>query len=231
VFRQEIRSYERWSSDQPDVSRAVTTDLAPDMVVIWGKTPFRVVRCTDLSPGNWSAEWEQAWREAGEPDVPDWPGRPVTLAVRHDTDPSDPQRSGIVPANGVWVVLPEHYSVCRRCGELPPCPEVFTDRVMAVESARIDFEMRLVHGMCHGCGRPVTGREHTTLFSGDNLIRPDLGSNTAVFHTRRSCLPVLLAYQDRWLAAEPGRTPRVETDGSSWRPAEPPSPGTPPQEA
>lgn len=209
-----IRSYERWASDQPDLESSLTTDLTPGQIVIWGKAPFRIISAEDLNPGNWPTEYEQAWETAGRPDISTWPQRPIRLLVQRDTDPTDPQRSGIVPGHGRWVILPEHYSVCRSCGELPPCPEVFTDRVMAVESSRIDFEMRLVHGMCHGCGKPVTAREHTTLFPGDNLVRPDLGPNTAVFHTRRHCLPILLAYQDRWLAVDPTREPRVGADGT-----------------
>ncbi|MFJ8677275.1 hypothetical protein [Streptomyces sp. NPDC093589] len=205
----QLRSYERWVSDQPDTERALTVDLTPGRIVIWGKAPFRVISLSDLNPGNWPTEYEEAWDAASRPDVASWKDRPMRLGVQRDTDAADPERSGIVPAHGQWVILPEHYSVCRSCGELPPCPEAFTDRIMAVESHRIDFEMRLVHGTCHGCGKPVSRRERSILFPGDNLIRPDLGANTAVFHTRQSCLPIALSYQDRWLAAEPGRAERI----------------------
>lgn len=212
-----IRSYERWTTDQPDTGQAATTELTPGTLVIWGKAAFRVRRLQDLNRGNWRDEDEQEWADAGRPDVATWAGRPMWLSVQRDNKTETEERGGIVPANGQWVTLPEHYSVCRSCGELPPCPEVFADRVMAVESDRLDFEMRLVHGMCHGCGKIVTPREHSILFHGDNLIRPDLGSNTAVFHTRRHCLPIVLAYQDRWLTADPSRKPRITTDGSVWK--------------
>ncbi|MBM9509928.1 hypothetical protein [Actinacidiphila acididurans] len=216
-----IRSYEQWTSDQPDTEQALTTALTPGMLVIWGKAAFRVVSLEDLNRGNWRDEDEQAWEEAGRPDIPTWTARPMWLSVQYDNKTETGTRGGIVPADAGWVILPEHYSVCRQCGELPPCAEVFADRVMAVEAQRIEFEMRLTHGMCHGCGHIVTPREHSILFSGDNLIRPDLGSNTAVFHTRRHCLPIVLAYQDRWLAVDPSRKPRITSDGSSWRPAGP----------
>jgi hypothetical protein len=213
----QLQSYERWTTDQPDTEQARTTDLTPGRLVIWGKAPFRVLSRDDVNPGNWPSEYDEAWAAAGRPEWTTWAQRPMRLRVQRDTDSTDPERSGIVPADGSWVTLPEHYSVCRSCGELPPCREVFTDRVLAVESHRIDFEMRLTHGMCHGCGKPVTPREHSTMFPGDNLVRPDLGDNTAVFHTRRSCLHIALAYQDRWIEAGPDRQPRITPDGATWR--------------
>lgn len=219
MYQRTLRSYERWTTDQHDTDSLTTTELTPGTLVIWGKEPFRVLTVGDLNRGNWPDDWETLWEEAGHPDITTWPARPFWITVQNDRKTGDPERGKIVPADGKWVTLPEHYSVCQRCGELPPCKETFTDRVLEVEGRRIEFEMRLVHGMCHACGRPVTGREHSTLFPGDNLVRPDLGTNTAVFHTRRSCLPVALAYQDRWMDAEEGRAARLQTDGRAcWSP-------------
>lgn len=183
-------------------------EIQPNTVVAWNYKPLLIARTEAIHFANWPDSYLRTWEAAGTPDPDSWEGRPLYIHNRPDRT-NDPLKLGKAPASWRYFVLPKHYSVCSHCGELPPCQEVFLDRVMAVESRRIDFEMRLTHGTCHGCGDRVTGREHSVLFPGGNLIRPDLGANTAVFHTRRHCLPVALAYQDRWLRAAQDRAPRI----------------------
>lgn len=203
------RSYEQWEPYEEDTEVMTAGEIQPGTVVAWNYKPLLITEIEEINLANWPDDFVKAWKEAGEPDAATWDGRPLYIHNRRDGS-KDPIKVGKAPASWRFLVLPQHYAVCNRCGELPPCQEVFLDEVMAVESRRMDFEMKLTHGMCHACGERVTPREHSVLFSGDNLIRPDLGPNTAVFHTRRSCINVTLSYQDRWLKAEEGRKARIE---------------------
>lgn len=206
------RSYEEWRPEQEaDMTIATAEEIRPNTVVAWNYKPLLIVRTEEIHFANWPDSYLTTWTEAGEPVPETWDARPLYIHHRADRT-NDPVKLGKAPASWTYLVLPKHYAVCSHCGELPPCQEVFLDRVMAVESKRMDFEMRLMHGMCHACGDRVTPREHSVLFPGDNLIRPDLGTNTAVFHARRHCLPITLAYQDRWMAAAEGRTARIGDD-------------------
>lgn len=207
------RPYDEWRPEQEGTTVLTTAEITPGTVVAWNYLPMLIVKTEEVSIANWKPGFVSDWKTAGEPAPATWAGR--QMYIHHQTDrTTEPIKMGTSPARWRWLVLPKHYAVCSRCGELPPCREVFMDRVMAVESTRIDFEMLLTHGTCHGCGQAVKPREHSMLFPGENLIRPDLGSNTAVFHTRQNCLPLALSYQERWLTADDSRVPRLGPHGA-----------------
>lgn len=63
-------------------------------------------------------------------------------------------------------------------------------------------------GCCHFCYEPVTRRQKSVLFEGVNLRYPELGEDTAVFHTRQYCLRDARGYGEAWVAAVPGRVPK-----------------------
>lgn len=200
--------YDQWTPDI-DVGLVPMTDLAASDVFVWKRQPMLVLETPRLIPfSDWPAHHEATWNEAGQPDPATWEDRPYWVDYRHHRTGRSPVL-GNAPASYIWHVLPEHYPICRRCGELPPCSETFTEQIMTTEITRMAFEPHLTHGMCHGCGWRVTGRDSSILFHGDNLTRPDLGPNTAVFHTSSGCLQIALAYQQRWLTAAPDRTPRI----------------------
>ena len=213
------RSYEEWAPDQTDTSVATAAEIQPGTVVAWNYKPLLITETEEINIANWPDSYLKGWEAAGRPDRETWSGRPLRIHNRPDGT-KDPIKVGTAPASWQYLVLPQHYAVCNRCGELPPCREIFLDHLMAIESGRMDFEMQLTHGACHACGQRVTPREHSVLFPGDNLVRPDLGPNTAVFHTRRGCMDITLAYQNRWLKAGKGRTPRVGEDASWGRTVE-----------
>ena len=219
VSYRRAKSYEEWAPDQPDTTTVSAAEIQPGTVVAWNFKPLLITGTEEINFANWPDSFLESWKEAGEPAPSTWDGRPLYIHNRTDGT-NDPIRVGKAPASWRYLVLPKHYAVCSQCGELPPCREAFLDHLMTIESGRLEFEMRLAHGSCHACGQRVTPREHSILFPGDNLIRPDLGVNTAVFHTRRGCMDITLAYQERWLKAEPGRTPRVGQDVSRGRAVE-----------
>lgn len=67
-----------------------------------------------------------AWKALGAPGDPEvWPDRPFEFECRWEDLKGDaPAQMTDASANFVWDVLPEHYAVCRLCGELPPCSHV-----------------------------------------------------------------------------------------------------------
>jgi len=60
-------------------------------------------------------------------------------------------------------------------------------------------------GCCNFCHEPVTRRQRSVLFEGPNLRYPELGEDTAVFHTRELCLRDARGYDEVWAKAVPGR--------------------------
>ena len=73
-------------------------------------------------------------------------------------------------------------------------------------------------GCCNSCHEPVTQRQRSVLFEGTNLRYPQLGENTAIFHTRRSCLWDAQGYDEAWAQAAPGRVPKFPgwAAGGAW---------------
>lgn len=61
--------------------------------------------------------------------------------------------------------------------------------------------MAILPGTCHACREPVTQRQKSVRFTGPNLIRPDLGDDSVVFHLRGSCYGSVQAYDERWARA------------------------------
>lgn len=105
-------------------------------------------------------------------------------------------------------VLPEHYSVCARCGELPPCSEVWVSSIADAQSERAArYE---VEGVCPACQTPVTRRQNAIRFP-ENLHVP-LGP-PVVFHRRQQCEASAVDY-DRAVAKSTGRRPWLSCEGS-----------------
>lgn len=201
-----VYSVDRWYSSQPTESRS-TSKLQPGDIVIADRKPFRVREIREVPTDRWKDKFVEAWREAGMPDAETWWSRPLDISGSWDVeDPGVGPRYGVQASAGhMWSVLPEHYSVCRLCNELPPCRHVHNERVMEHAAERMAETMSILPGCCHGCGEPITARQKSFTFPGANLIRPDLGDNSAIFHTRVSCFDSIPSYDRKWAAAEPGR--------------------------
>lgn len=105
------------------------------------------------------------------------------------------------------MVLPEHYSVCVRCGELPPCSEVWTGQVADAQTERAArYE---VEGVCPACSEPVTRRQKAIRFE-ENLYVP-LGP-PVVYHQRSKCGFSAVQYDEK-VAKSVGRDPRLSCAG------------------
>lgn len=104
-------------------------------------------------------------------------------------------------------VLDEHYSVCVKCGELPPCSDTWSERIAtasAENAARYEVE-----GVCPSCQEPVTRRQQSFRFT-ENLHVP-LGP-PVVFHARGKCFGGAVVYDEK-LAKQAGTDPTLSCSG------------------
>ncbi len=183
--------------------RTDTTDLQAGTIIVAERKPWRLVDIRPRPHINWNPDYLAVWEKHGSPDPEKWPYRPFALILVPEL--GDNKREHHCEAGGTirWTVLPEHFSVCRLCGELPPCRHEYNEAVMEHATEKMTEAMAILPGFCHACREPVTRRQGSVRFEGANLIRPDLGDNSAIFHTRRQCWQTAKNYEDRWSSANP----------------------------
>lgn len=199
---------------------AYTDKLNPGDIVVIDRQPYRLDEIAPRPHVNWNERYLTAWEHSGRPDSATWWKRPFALVLTRippsaDAKPPAAQHME-APGHHYWTVLPEHFAVCRLCGELTPCTDVHNERIMTRVSAEFADAMRILPGFCHHCKGPINRRQGSMRFEGPNLIRPDLGENSAVFHTRQSggCFSAAFDYDKRWAAAETGRRGKLSCAGS-----------------
>lgn len=199
---------DEWQPQLPGpVSRRATyTDkLEPGTLIVWDRKPYRVLEVRELAHANWPDAYREQWVKQNMPDPDSWHYRPRVIVMRSEEDPKAKPLNLQGPNSVRWYTLPEHYPICRLCKEIPPCRHVHTEAVVERATDRMAEEMAILPGTCHACKEPITRRQKSFTFPGPNLIRPDLGDDSAVFHTRRDCYGSLDSYDKRWAAAEPDR--------------------------
>lgn len=104
----------------------------------------------------------------------------------------------------MWDTYPDRrWPQCSCCGEPVPCRATERDEMVAAGSERMSRHMAVPAGACWGCTEPITSRQKSVAYPGDNLDLP--GGPEVRFHTRGSCRRELLAYEERWLAVDPRR--------------------------
>ena len=224
-----------WRPEQRGPGGTPTHLLTPGTLVVWERAPYRVLEINERDPHDWPEKYTERWLEHGCPDPATWSERPLVLIVRHEPEPDAKPVHLLARASHWWTTLPEHYSVCRLCGELPPCREVHTETVMADAAQKMDAVMSILPGCCHACREPVTRRQKTIRFEGANLIRPDLPDGSAIFHLRESCHYSAQRYDARWAVADPARRRKLYCEGrgrhhydGSFDCTDPECPGKPP---
>lgn len=199
---------DEWRPELPGPSsrRSMTADrLEPGAIVVFQRKPYRVLEIREMAHANWPDAYRDAWVQQNMPDPDTWHYRPRVLVIRSEDDPKAKHLNLQGPNSHYWQTLPEHYPICRLCHELPPCRHVHNERIMERATERLEKEMAILPGVCHGCREPITKRQKSFTFPGPNLIRPDLGDDTAIFHTRQACLDYAKSYDRRWADAEEGR--------------------------
>ncbi|ELP67694.1 hypothetical protein STRTUCAR8_08610 [Streptomyces turgidiscabies Car8] len=184
--------------------------LAPGVLVVWERAPHRVVSVDERPDDLWGDKhemrfadevtlWER-WKRGDKPERATWRERPFAIQLVPVADPKADPVHLIAPGGHSWDVLPEHYSVCVACGELPPCRHQEAEREADRIAARNEALMDIPAGHCLGCGEYVTHRQDAHRFPGPNLWRPDLPENSAVFHARQECAGEVERYRRQWEA-------------------------------
>lgn len=109
-----------------------------------------------------------------------------------------------------WVFRDEHFPLCARCGEPPPCREEWSTRVAGRAIAALKpFELA---GVCPSCKQPVSSRQESITYD-DNVVL--LGGPPVTFHLRRGCAGAAVLFDERWVAADPAhRVSRVVCPGA-----------------
>ncbi|MFF4169775.1 hypothetical protein [Streptomyces sp. NPDC001744] len=219
----------RWLPDQPtSIGRHDWPDegvegthlrLRAGSIVVLDRQAWRVLEITGYPGNQWPEAYEKAWREHVElwwhanelrrannqavkpaPERAEFYKRPVVLVLRNDNLPRSTPKHWCAPASQDWQVLPEHYAICRACGELPPCHHGEYPREEGPrrpeQSGGIPF--LVPQGCCMGCAEQIKPRMRTVRFPGPNLWYPDLGEDTAVFHARSSCEDQVECYRAQW---------------------------------
>lgn len=93
-------------------------------------------------------------------------------------------------------ILPEHYSVCARCGDVQPCRDVYNDT--QVDRALKELERYDDPSVCPACNEVITLRQKTLQLP--NVVSPAGGMVT--FHAGRwRCVSSAASYEKRVLAA------------------------------
>lgn len=191
-----------------------STRIRPGSIIVWSdRKAYEVIEVTerplDLWPKHFDSEWTRftewwveqvvAGRNMGaQPEKTAWEHRPLVFVIRPADQPNAKVKHYAVRASRTFYVLPEHYSVCRLCNEIPPCTHVTTEAMVDHAMADTERLMAIQKGCCLGCGEPITSRMKAVRFPGLNLWRPDWGTNSAVFHARQDCHDWSSSYRRQW---------------------------------
>jgi len=198
-------------------------------VVVFDRQPWRILEINEYRDHPWPLSYEQAWREHLElwrhsedlrrmngrvnalpPDRADFYKRPVILVLRNENFPRSAPKHWCAPIGHNWQVLPEHYAVCRTCGELPPCHNgEYRGEIGPRMAAQSEGGALCVPaGCCIGCAEPIKPRMRTVRFPGPNLWYPDLGEGSAIFHARAACADQVECYRLQWKAEHVATAPQ-----------------------
>jgi hypothetical protein len=193
--------------------------LRAGSIVVLDRQAWRILEINSYTSDRWPDSYEKAWRDHVElwwhanelrrannqvvkpaPKRAEFYKRPVILVLRNENFPRATPKHWCAPASHDWQVLPEHYAVCRACGELPPCQhgEYRWEGGPRWPEQNGGIPLMVPEGCCMGCAEPIKPRTRTVRFPGPNLWYPDLGENTAVFHARAACADQVDCYRMQW---------------------------------
>jgi hypothetical protein len=210
----------RTAGTRPEVGRLI--------VIVATREPVRVVRVDEVHHINWSEPTQKAWLQAKETDPETWSGREWAVMVEPPYHPavSGKDRTGFLLSpwwpKPQWFYLSDPYPACIACGLLWPCP--CDDRNKAAEAAMKELERLggVLPGCCWACSEPITKSHKSIEFPGENLALP--GAPPPVFHIaasrkshRGTCRSEAISYEEKWIAAAPGRASRLVCAGVLFR--------------
>ncbi|WP_078661626.1 hypothetical protein [Streptomyces sp. NRRL B-24484] len=191
--------------------------LQTGQTVVLDRQPWQVLEINEYPYSQWPRTHQESWYEHVElwshsenlhgvhratmpPDRANFYKRPVILVLRNENVPRSAPKHWCAPASQDWHVLPEHYAVCRTCGELPPCRNGEHRWNGGPRRTEHSGSARLIvpPGCCMGCAEPIKPRTRSVTFPGANLWYPELGEGSAIFHTRTRCVDHVEDYRREW---------------------------------
>lgn len=192
-------------------------DLAPGDLIELRREVWRVLEVRPVPTVDWDEDDREHWeidRDGWKiSDEEQWPRRPLAVVfVPPGGGQSVHKRIRPWATHRDAYVLPEHYPVCRDCGQLYPCRELDIAAAVERESAALEKLEKILPGCCWCCKEPVSRRQKAICFDGENLLLP--GREAPVFHLRAACLDGARRYERRWVPAVSGRQWRLQCPGT-----------------
>ena len=218
-----------WGRDSnlwtPNGGRHVAwADLATGDLIALQRKPWRVIEVRPVPVVDWdehdrtyyerAKQWPRRVDGRGPLTEETWEARPLYLILVPAEGGKRRHRKVRPYGYGSAYVFPEHYPVCRECGELYPCHELDIRAEAAREMREFEKYEKIMPGSCWHCNEPITHRQNAIRFDGENLFLP--GAPSVVFHARRSggCRHAAMTYEKRWVKAGEGRRPRLSCPGN-----------------
>ena len=193
-------------------------DVGPGDLLAFDREVWRVIENRPVPVVDWDdddRERFEAWRRKGVTEE-EWRFRPLVL-MAEPASGGERVHLEVKPYAGMRplaYVLHPHYPRCSECGRPWPCPELGITHEVRKQSAEMERLSAILPGCCWSCGEPVTRRQKSIAFEGENLLLP--GAPPVAFHLRSGkpyCSSAAVSYEKRWVAADPGRHPRLYCTG------------------
>lgn len=193
-------------------------DVGPGDLLAFDRQVWQVIESRPVPVIDWDNRDRlhfEDWKKKGVTEE-EWRFRPLNLIVV-PANGGDREHLEIKPYAGLRplaYVLHPHYPVCTECGEPWPCSELDITREVSKQSAEMERLSRIMPGCCWNCGKPVTSRQKSIAFEGENLLLP--GGPPVVFHMRGGspyCSSAAVSYERKWVEADPDRRPRLYCPG------------------
>ncbi len=138
------------------------------------------------------------------------PGKAITLHHVHGPKLWTVNKHGDA---GVWLPaartvfldkIEGPYAVCSCHGDPWPCQEIQQSHYADRQAQMLDEKMAGHQtGICPACREPITPRQKTVTYPGDNAEIP--GAPAPSFHTRGKCWSGASEYELQWIAVDPRR--------------------------
>jgi hypothetical protein len=180
-----------------------TRSLNAGDVIRFERQALCVHKIQECPRGAWPNGYVALWYRAGMPSPDEWADRPMLVTGAWHAQSRSSERVHVLTSGDYrWEILPEDYAVCSSCGEVPPCRHMQIERAVREESERLREILSINPGHCHACLDKIREGEPFIAFSGMNLLRPDLGPGSAIFHEEGRCRWKMKAYEELWWSSE-----------------------------
>lgn len=177
-------------------------------VIAYEHAAWEITAVNDAAPTDSERD---KWVEEGMPDP--WHNRPYIAHLRHlggvlpnwataDAVPTAQVRVG--PGRSRWArYRGSRWPMCSCCGEPMPCRAEVEDREVTKSLREVEKFARIPAGACWACAEPISRRQRSVAYDGDNLDLP--GAQSPRFHIRGKCGHWAESYERRWIAVDPRR--------------------------